>query len=81
MGSVHHSARNSGTNFFGGADRLYTSCMGAAVAQIGTVTTVIAGMLLGALSLETFGAPATLVGFSALFLLANATRRATSRLR
>jgi hypothetical protein len=48
---------------------------------IGTVTTMVAGALLAALSLSAFGAATTLLGFFALSLVATATHRAISRPR
>jgi hypothetical protein len=47
----------------------------------GTVATIIAGVLLAALSLSAFGTATTLLGFSGLSLVATATHRAISRHR
>jgi hypothetical protein len=46
-----------------------------------TVTTAVAGILLGVLSLAAFGAAPTLFGFLALFALASVTQRVIPRNR
>jgi hypothetical protein len=51
------------------------------VDMTGTVMTTIAGVLLAALSLSTFGAAPTLFGFLAIFLLATVFHSATSHHR
>jgi 1,4-dihydroxy-2-naphthoate octaprenyltransferase len=66
----------------GDNDRVYTAAMSARLADVtGTVATVVAGVLLAALSLSAFGAVPTLLAFLALFLLATTTHRAISRHR
>lgn len=47
----------------------------------GTVTTTIAGILLGALSLSAFGAAPTLFGFLVLLVLATVIHRVIARNR
>lgn len=52
------------------------------VAEVtGTVTTTVAGILLGVLSLSAFGAAATLFGFLVLLVLAGVTERVIARNR
>jgi hypothetical protein len=63
-------------------DWFYNAAMSVRLADaIGTVVTIIAGILLAALSLSAFGTAPTLVGFFALSLIATATHRAISRHR
>jgi hypothetical protein len=60
----------------------YTRSMNARLVDMtGTVMTTIAGVLLAALSLSTFGAAPTLFGFLAIFLLATVFHSATSHHR
>jgi hypothetical protein len=47
----------------------------------GTVATIMAGVLLAAISLSAFGPAPTLFGFFVLSLIATATHRAISRNR
>jgi hypothetical protein len=62
--------------------RVYTAPMSARLADVtGTVTTIMAGVLLAALSVSAFGATPALVGSLALFLFAIATTHAMSRHR
>jgi hypothetical protein len=62
--------------------RVYTVAMSVRLADAtGTVATIIAGVLLAALSLSAFGAATTLLVFFALSLVATATHRAISRHR
>jgi hypothetical protein len=65
-------------------EQVYTAWMNVRVRMAqatGTVTTIIAGVLLAALSISAFGAVPTLVGFFALSLIATATHRAIARHR
>jgi hypothetical protein len=56
--------------------------MSARLANVsGTITTIVAGVLLAALTLSAFGAVATLFGFLALSLFATTAHRAISRHR
>jgi hypothetical protein len=47
----------------------------------GSLTTIVAGILLASLSLSTFGATPTLLAFAAVFLLATAVQRALTHHR
>jgi hypothetical protein len=56
--------------------------MSARLADVtGAVTTIVAGVLLAALSLSAFGAVPTLFGFLALSLFATTAHRAIARHR
>ena len=62
--------------------RRYTAVMSARLAKVtGTITTVLAGVLLAALSLSAFGAAATLFCFLALSLFATIAHGAIARHR
>jgi hypothetical protein len=76
------TARLAAGTAAGDPQQVYTAAMDTRLAAVtGTAATVVAGILLGVLSLSAFGAAPTLLGFLTLFLLARVTQRTIARNR